>query len=61
MGHDALTLQVFNADADTRMVWAVHRGDPANLVYVQDDEVDPAYRAWTMEHLGCVVPGEPCP
>lgn len=57
MGHDTLTLQVFNADADTRMVWAVHRDDPTNLVYVQDDEVDSAYRAWTKEHLACVVPG----
>ncbi|BDO40833.1 competence protein CoiA family protein [Cellulomonas sp. NTE-D12] len=57
MGHDPLTLQVFNADADTRMVWAVHRDDPTNLVYVQDDEVDGPYRAWTKEHLACVVPG----
>ncbi len=57
MGHDSITLAVFNADADQRMVWAVHREDPARLVYVHDDEVDAAYRAWTKATLGCIVPG----
>ncbi len=57
MGHDAVTLATFNADADTRMVWAVHRNDPSQIVYVRDDEVDAAYRAWTKETLGCIVPG----
>ena len=54
--HDTATLAAFNAEGDTRMIWASHRDDRTNLVYLEDGTVTDEFRAYTRAHLACVIP-----
>ncbi len=53
--HDPALLAAFNADADTRMVWATERADRSRVVYLEDGTAR-EMRARTKSELACIVP-----
>lgn len=55
MPHDPALLAAFNADADTRMVWATERADRSKVVYLEDGTAR-EMRARTKADLACIVP-----
>lgn len=55
MLHDPALIAAFNADADTRMVWATERSDRSQVVYLEDGTAR-EMRARTKAELACIVP-----
>lgn len=55
MPHDPELIAAFNADADTRMVWATERADRSQVVYLEDGTA-PQMRSRTKSELACIVP-----
>ncbi|NTW38576.1 MAG: hypothetical protein HGA44_01615 [Cellulomonadaceae bacterium] len=55
MPHDPELLAAFNADADTRMVWATERADRSQVVYLEDGTAR-QMRPRTRSELACIVP-----
>ncbi|MBD8059016.1 hypothetical protein IC607_08550 [Cellulomonas sp. JH27-2] len=55
MSHDPALIAAFNADADTRMVWATERADRSQVVYLDDGTAE-QMRQRTKSSLACIVP-----